>query len=175
MKPSVRIETERLLMRLPQLSDAQAIFGGYAQDSEVTRYLIWQSHHDVQETERFLAECIAAWRQGTRFPWVITLKASGELIGMVEMRIDGFKADVGYVIARRWWGRGLTPEASLRPSSGMGSPLLPGNDASVRVLQKLGFLEEGTRRDYLYSKARFHRFRWFALLETDEADHPATI
>jgi RimJ/RimL family protein N-acetyltransferase len=38
----------------------------------------------------------------------------------------------------------------------------------VRVLQKLGFLEEGTRRDYLYSKGRFHSFRWFSLLETDE-------
>jgi ribosomal-protein-alanine N-acetyltransferase len=110
--------------------------------------------------------------------WAIELVEHGEMIGTVGLLRFDFEhrhAEIGYEIARRWWGRGLTPEASLRPSSGMGSPLLPGNDASVRVLQKLGFLEEGTRRDYLYSKARFHRFRWFALLETDEADHPATI
>jgi RimJ/RimL family protein N-acetyltransferase len=29
----------------------------------------------------------------------------------------------------------------------------------VRVLQKLGFVEEGARRDYLYFKDRFHTFR----------------
>src|SRR2546427_148474 len=50
--------------------------------------------------------------------------------------------------------------------------VLPGNDASVRVLQKLRFLEEGTRRDYLYSKGRFHSLRWFSLLETDESPTP---
>ena len=46
--------------------------------------------------------------------------------------------------------------------------MLPGNDASVRVLQKLGFVDEGTRRDYLYVKGRFQSFRWFSLLESDE-------
>jgi hypothetical protein len=43
---------------------------------------------------------------------------------------------------------------------------------TVRVLQKLGFLEEGMRRDYLYIKERFHSFRWFSLLETDELRGP---
>jgi ribosomal-protein-alanine N-acetyltransferase len=47
--------------------------------------------------------------------------------------------------------------------------VLPGNDAPVRVLQKLGFLEEGTRRDYLLCKGRHRSFRWFSLLETDES------
>ena len=46
--------------------------------------------------------------------------------------------------------------------------MLPENDASVRVLQKLGFLEEGVRRDYLSFKGRFHSFRWFSLLETED-------
>ncbi len=68
----------------------------------------------MRETERFLAECIAAWGHDTRFTWVVTLKGGGELIGMAEIRINSFKADVGYVIAHRWWGRGLATEA-LRP------------------------------------------------------------
>jgi hypothetical protein len=45
--------------------------------------------------------------------------------------------------------------------------VLHGNDASMRVLQKLGFFQEETRRDYLYR--RFPSFRWFSLLETDES------
>jgi RimJ/RimL family protein N-acetyltransferase len=46
---------------------------------------------------------------------------------------------------------------------------------AARDAIRWAFLEEGTRRDYLYSKGRFHSFRWFALLESDESDHPATI
>ena len=160
MRPPERIETERLLIRLPQLSDAQSLFGGYAQDAEVTRYLIWQPHTNVQETERFLAESIAAWGQGTRFPWVITLKGGGELIGMVEIRLNSFKADVGYVIARRWWGRGLATEA-LRPvvEWAMAQPTIyrvwalcdVANVASARVLEKVGMKLEGVlRRNMLH-------------------------
>jgi ribosomal-protein-alanine N-acetyltransferase len=73
-------------------------------------------------------------------------------------------------------GQGLAPEAvaavvrygfSVLGLHRIEAAVLPGNEASVRVLQKLGFREEGTRRDYLYAKGRFHSFRWFSLLATD--------
>lgn len=160
MRPPERIETERLVMRMPRLADAQSIFGGYAQDAEVTRYLTWQPHNDVLETEHFLAGCTAAWDQAARFPWVVTLKAGGDLLGMVEIRVNGFKADVGYVLARRWWGRGLATEA-LRPVVGwaMGQPGIYRvwalcdleNVASARVLEKVGMEREGVlRRNMLH-------------------------
>jgi ribosomal-protein-alanine N-acetyltransferase len=160
MRPPKHIETERLLMRRPRLSDARPIFSGYARDAEVTRYLIWQPHKDVRETERFLRECVAALAQGGRFPWVITLKSGGEVIGMVEVRVNGFKADVGYVIARRWWGRGLATEA-LRPviEWAMAQPGIyrvwalcdTANAASARVLEKVGMRFEGVlRRNVLH-------------------------
>ena len=37
--------------------------------------------------------------------------------------------------------------------------VIVGNDAPVRVLEKLGFREEGTLRHYLYLKGRFHDVR----------------
>jgi [ribosomal protein S5]-alanine N-acetyltransferase len=45
--------------------------------------------------------------------------------------------------------------------------VLPGNDASVRVLAKLGFVEEGLLRDYLFLRGRFWSLRRFSLLRTD--------
>src|ERR1044072_6763966 len=120
MKPPERIETERLEIRPPYLSDAQSIYYGYARDEEVTRYLAWRPHQDLRETESFLARCGAAREQGERFPWVITLKEGGELVGMVEIRVNDFKADVGYVIARRWWGRGGVPQGRHPVSGGGG-------------------------------------------------------
>jgi ribosomal-protein-alanine N-acetyltransferase len=111
--------------------------------------------------------------------WAIELVEHGEMIGTVGMLRFDFehrRAEVGYEIARRFWGRGLTPEAvaavirygfSILGLHRIEAGVLPGNDASVRVLQKLRFLEEGTRRDYLYAKGRFLSLRWFSLIETD--------
>jgi ribosomal-protein-alanine N-acetyltransferase len=117
--------------------------------------------------------------------WAIELVEHGRMIGTAGLLRFDFAhrhAEVGYEIARQWWGRGLTPEAVLAVIrygfSVLGlhrieAGVLPGNHASVRVLQKLGFLEEGTRRDYLHFKGRFHDLLWFSLLETDQPPGPA--
>jgi RimJ/RimL family protein N-acetyltransferase len=160
MGPPEQIETERLVIRRPHLSDAQPILSGYARDAEVTRYLTWRPHRDVQETEHFLRECTAAWEQGGRFPWVVTLKGSGEVVSMLEIRVNSFKADVGYVIARGWWGRGLATEA-LHPvvEWAMAQPGIyrvwalcdSANVASACVLEKVGMKPEGIlRRNMLH-------------------------
>ena len=50
MKMPERIETERLVLRVPFDKDALTVFNGWAQDKEVTRYLrgvriSWSSKH----------------------------------------------------------------------------------------------------------------------------------
>lgn len=114
MRPPEYIETGRLVLRIPTLADAASIFNSYAQDTDVLRYLTWRPHQNIQETEGFLADCIAACGGKTRFPYAVTLKKSGEVIGMIEIRINGFKADVGYVLSRQHWGKGLATEALRR-------------------------------------------------------------
>ena len=48
----LRIETERLVLRVPRVEDAQAIFE-YASDPVVTRYLSWRTHTSVADTIAF--------------------------------------------------------------------------------------------------------------------------
>ena len=91
--------------------DAQLVFSAYAQDPEVTKYLIWLPHKDVKETERFIAGCIAAWEGSERFPYVIMLREGRELVGMMELRLEGVTAEFGYVLSRPHWGKGLMTEA----------------------------------------------------------------
>ena len=40
MNPPEHFESERLILRKPRMDDALVIFKTYAQDSEVTRYLV---------------------------------------------------------------------------------------------------------------------------------------
>jgi ribosomal-protein-alanine N-acetyltransferase len=105
------IETPRLSLRPPTLADAPAIFGTYAQDPLVTRYLIWRPHASISETQAFLRRCEAAWHRGSAFPWVITRRRDNRLMGMIEPQVDGHKVELGYVLARAFWGQGHMTEA----------------------------------------------------------------
>src|ERR1700758_4547690 len=47
-------ETARLLLRPVTIMDVDAIFGSYAQDEEVLRYLIWRPHRSRGETQAYV-------------------------------------------------------------------------------------------------------------------------
>src|SRR5207249_6255061 len=52
-------ETARLLLRPVTIMDVDAIFGSYAQDEEVVRYLIWRPHRSRSETQAYVERCMA--------------------------------------------------------------------------------------------------------------------
>ena len=170
--------TERLRLRALTPRDASAVLAVVG-DPEVTRYHSVPTLTTLAEAQAALERLGIALLARDAIRWAIELVEHGEMIGTVGLLRFDFEhrhAEIGYEIARRWWGLGLTPEAAaavIRYGFSVLGPhridagVLPENDASVRVLQKLGFIEEGTRRDYLYSKGRFHSFRWFSLLETE--------
>jgi [ribosomal protein S5]-alanine N-acetyltransferase len=142
-----------LTLRAPRLSDAGAIFNTYAQHPEVTRYLLWKPHSDVKETGRFLVGCVAAWRNGGRFPWVITFRVRGGLAGMVELRVNVPHVRLEGVVARPHRGRGIAFEA-LRPLVEWAQEGIHRvwavcgveNVASARTLEKAGMRREGRLR-----------------------------
>lgn len=161
MKPPETFVTNRLRLRPPAFSDAETIFNTYATDIEVTRYLIWQPHKDIEETKAFLERAIEGWSTENEFSWVITSKESGELIGMAGLRVRDFKADLGYVLGRHFWGNGFATEAVTPIASwALAQPRIyrvwamcdVENAASARVLEKVGMKREGIMR-----RSQMHR------------------
>ena len=53
--------------------DAEAIFEEYAADPEVTRYLSWSTHRELQTVADFLSTAIAHNRSGHSYSWALTL------------------------------------------------------------------------------------------------------
>lgn len=151
MYPPETIQTTRLTLRRMVPDDAQAIFATYAQDPEVTRFLVWHPHRSVEETQAYVAHCIQAWDSGTAFTWSIRT-ANEALLGAISLRVAGFKADFGYVLARSCWGNGYMAEA-LRPvvDWALAQPTIfrvwgvcdVENLASARVMEKVGMAREG--------------------------------
>lgn len=155
MRPPDRIETARLVLRPPDLGDAPALFETYMQDTEVTRYVMWRPHTDIEQTVTFLRICLQHWENGQRFPYVITLKGTGTPIGMVDIHFNGSTAGLGYVIGRPFWGRGYMPEAVRSVVDwALGQPDIfrvaatcdVENIASARVMEKVGMQREGVLR-----------------------------
>ncbi len=158
LRPPEYLETERLCLRPPTLADAEEIFRSYAQDREVTRYLVWRPHAEVEETCAFVRRCLACWEKGNAFPWVVTRKPGGELIGMLELRVEGWRADMGYALARAHWGHGYASEMVKAAAAwALAQPEIyrvwavcdVENGASARVLEKAGLQREGTLRRYI--------------------------
>ncbi|ACE82767.1 GNAT family N-acetyltransferase [Cellvibrio japonicus] len=171
------MDTARLRLRKPSLEDAEAIFTTYAQDREVTRYLIWKPHVSLADTRDFLAGVLDAWDAGERFDYVVEQKVSNTLLGMCSVRVNGCQVDFGYVLGRDYWGQSYIPEViNMLAEKALADPAINRvqatcdieNKNSARVLEKCGFIWKGRlenhiihpnispepRASYLYEKAR---------------------
>ena len=58
---TVRMETKRLVLRPYVIEDADAMFRNWANDPQVTKYLTWEPHKDVEETKKILEGWIASY------------------------------------------------------------------------------------------------------------------
>ena len=148
-----RIETARLILRRPRRRDAEVIFDRYANDSEVTRYLAWPRHRNLRDTLQFLQFSDSEWDHSPGGPYLIELRASGQVIGSTGIEFETeYRASTGYVLARDAWGRGFASEALLGivgigPALGLArlhAIVHFEHAASRRVLEKCGFVHEGT-------------------------------
>ena len=109
------IETDRLILRRFELSDAPAMFANWASDDEVTKYLTWPTHTDVSVTEWVVGEWAGHYSEKDFYQWAIVLKENGpEPIGnisVVRWEQEGQVPIVGYCLGRRWWHQGIMTEA----------------------------------------------------------------
>lgn len=159
-----KIETEHLILRPFRLEDAPKMFENWASDDEVTRFLTWHSHRSLSETESVINQWTAAYNNTDTYNWVIVSKRTNEpigSIGVVSYNASAEFADIGYCLGKYWWGMGFMTEAlnavvgylfnrvgfnSVRACHAVKNP------ASGRVMEKCGFSQEGTMRQYFKTK-----------------------
>lgn len=158
MKPPEAIRTERLLLRKPRLQDTPVIFETYARDPEVTRFLAWKPHKNMQETEHFLLTCAELWRAGKDYTYAISRIEDDMFVGMFGLHPMQIKLEVGYALARPYWGHGYMTEVlrAVIDWALMGSEMYRvqafcdvDNIASARVMEKAGMVLEGVLRRYV--------------------------
>lgn len=176
---TVTLETDRLILRRFTVSDASAMYRNWASSREVARFLTWEPHANVQETEALLREWVKNYDSPDCYNWAIALKPEGKLIGnisVVHMIPETACAVLGYCMGEPWWGKGYMPEAGgavmqyLFETVGVNRIAANhdiGNPKSGRVMQKLGMHYEGTLRQNGFARGRVFDDVWYGILAED--------
>lgn len=163
MKPPEQIETARLLLRKPNMNDAPDIFYAYASDPQVTRNLTWRPHKNLEDTKAIIQRGLNGWEDGSRYPFMITNRETGQLMGSIEMRMDRHRVELGYVIGRAFGGNGYMTEAVKAIINwALSQPQIyrvfattsVDNVPSQRVMEKSGMMREGLLRRYIIHPAK---------------------
>ena len=172
------LNTPRLLLRRVRLEDAAGMFE-YASDPEVTRELTWQSHRTTEDSKEFLNYVMGKYGRGEVSEWGIVLRENNKFIGMcgfVWWLPQHAKGEIGYVLSRKYWGRGLMAEAvGAVMDFGFDKMKLrrfqarcnEANTGSERVMQKCGMKYEGLTRDAVFEKGVFKSVKNYSLLSTE--------
>ncbi len=154
-----QVETSRTLLREATIDDLDEWASRVFADPEVVRYMPKRDLTPRARAERAYGVYSRLWAERPYGGWLITDKAGGELIGSCELEHlpDAGEVELGYALAKRYWGKGLASEVA-RAVTRFGfesanlerimAVVVPENAASWRVLEKAGFAFEKNARYY---------------------------
>jgi [ribosomal protein S5]-alanine N-acetyltransferase len=154
-----QVTTNSLVLRRIQPTDSEALFKILA-DDRVTQYYDDETFRNITQA----SEQIEAWENGYKsrrcIRWGITCQEDSTLIGTCGYY--GFhtwhmRAGIGYELACSFWRKGIMTEA-LNAIINLGfrevglnrieAVVMPENVPSIKLLEKLGFCDEGILREY---------------------------
>ncbi|TFD93627.1 GNAT family N-acetyltransferase [Jeotgalibacillus sp. R-1-5s-1] len=172
------LETNRLKLTMMSEEYVDPYFEIMSND-EVTKFYGMDSLKHKDDAEKIISSMKNTYESKRGIRWGMVLKETGEFVGTLglnNLNIPGKRAEIGYELAPAYWGQGMTSEAVkevLRYSFyelglyRVGAVTYPQNEASIQLLKRLGFEQEGLLRGYLYQNEQSHDAVVFSLLEPD--------
>lgn len=156
-----RLETERLILRRFELTDAEEVYNNWTCDPKVSEYVSWDPHKSVSETKALIQSWIERYDTNS-YNWVVELKDSHQLIGnisAISVSRKHHNCEIGYCYGSKFWGNGYATEALKAVIEYMlydcGFHLLEAkhhsaNPASGCVMEKAGMKKEAILKDRRY-------------------------
>ena len=153
------IELDKVLLRPITADDAEDLYDIFS-DKQVMKYydrLPLKSREEADDLAKMFMDGLA---DKTMIRWGIEEKAGGKLIGTCGffcISEDDKKVEIGYELRRDRWGMGIMSEAlgaimkfifTRTDINRVEAFVEVQNVASMRLLDKLGFVNEGTLRQY---------------------------
>ncbi|MCK6693925.1 MAG: GNAT family N-acetyltransferase [Thermoanaerobaculia bacterium] len=160
------LHTPRLLLREMTADDAQALFE-MRSDERVMRYLGRPLQKDVHEAVEFIEKIRASFAENESVAWGISFHGDSKLLGNIsfwKMDKANHRTEIGYMLHPDYWRQGIMDEAMTAALDycfrvlnfhSVEANTDPQNEASGRLLEKHGFVQEAYFRENLYFEGRF--------------------
>ncbi|OUL22209.1 GNAT family N-acetyltransferase [Nostoc sp. RF31YmG] len=168
--------TENLILRETTINDAPEVFQIFA-DDEVTKYHDVETAISVKQAQFLIQRRAERFKNQEAIRWGIARKEDNAIVGSCGYSIrNRFQAEIGYELAREHWRKGFMTEAlsaiiqwgfDQLDLNRIEALVMLDNTASMQLLKKLQFVEEGVLREYGFWKGRFHDLKIFSLLKKD--------
>lgn len=172
------LQTERLILRELSPQDVTALLRHFG-NPEVVRFLDIQPIRTKEQAKEWLQWMGSFYAQKEGLRWGIALKADDTLIGTAGLHgwnRESHYAEIGYDLAAPYWGEGYATEVARAlvefgwnemNLNRIEANVVQGNMASMRVLEKLGFRQEGVMRQRLLKGGKYYDLHFFSLLRSE--------
>ena len=146
----------------------------YASDPVTSEYLLWSPHPTKAFTKKYLDHLDKKYRRAEFYDWGIEFE--GKMIGTCGFTcfsIENNSAEIGYVLNKRYWGRGIAKEAARMVMdfgfaelslNRIEARYMVENDASRIVMEKCFMKPDGVLRSSIYCKKRYRDVGVYSIL-----------
>lgn len=179
------LKTPRLILTELSIEDTNSIFELFS-NKAVVKYYDLAIFDNAVQAENLINFFQSRFNEGLGIRWAIRLKETQQLVGTCGFNSWNAamkNASIGYDLMQNHWGNGLASEAvdaiisiafsgklSVGKLHRIQADTVPGNTASEALLLKLGFKEEGIRRQSAYWENQFHDLKCFGLIQPEYAE-----
>lgn len=179
------LETNRLRLEKLSKDDSNSLFELFS-DNAVVKYYDLEAFTEQSQASNLIEFFNSRFKENSGIRWAIRLKETNEFIGTCGFNSWSPKmknATIGYDLLPKYWSNGFTTEAvhrivkaaflgelSCGKLNRIQGDTVPGNSASESLLLKVGFKEEGLRRQSGYWKNQFHDLKCFGLIRSEYSE-----
>lgn len=145
----------------------------YASLSIVSRYQAWETMRE-EETKAYLNGILKSQQEEPRTRYARAIKQEGKTIGVTELNVRSkSNGEISYILHPDYWGKGLASTAAKRMLRfGFEELQLhriygtcdPNNEASAKLMLRLGMQQEGRLRENLWAKDHWRDSLLFSIL-----------
>lgn len=180
------IETERLILRRFAYADADAMLKNWVADEKIQSLYSEPVYTTQEAVKGLLDKYIGSYEREDYYRWAVIEKQSGECIGQIAYFLVDSKnhfAEIEYCIGAAFQCRGYATEATKAVIAyGFDRINLHKvqictktiNAPSKRVIEKCGFVYEGTLRDYFYMNGEYVGRLYFSMLRDESEQKTGT-
>ncbi|WLD92744.1 GNAT family N-acetyltransferase [Alkalihalobacillus sp. AL-G] len=178
MKEFPKLYTERLVLREITQDDLEAIFMIFS-NPDVLTYYGMDPIKSKEEVGDLIQKYRVGFEHGTVYRWAIVREEDNAFLGTCgyhNWHHRYFRSEIGYELSPDYWGMGYMQEAARAildygySELGMhriGALISPQNKSSIRLVERLGFKNEGLLKDYAYSGGNYHDLSMYAKIKQD--------